>query len=114
MSTMFAVTTVTYTHNANAESHGELDVDTRSPPRKRHARLNLADYLYDFEAVAKETGELGNLKITCTSSCNKSALQPRFKLHRLAVHYQMRHPPGTSHPAPTGISHFHRYPFLYV
>ena len=25
--------------------------------------LNLGDYLYDLEAIAKETGKLGNLKI---------------------------------------------------
>ena len=40
---------------------------------------NLANYLYDSEAIAKETGELGNLKITYV--LNKAALQLRYELH---------------------------------
>ena len=49
--------------------------------KKSCAHLNLADYLYDLNAIAKETGELDNLKIMYV--LNKSALQPHYELHRL-------------------------------
>ena len=43
--------------------------------------LNLANYPYDPEANAKETGELGSLKIMHV--LDKNPLQPRYELHRL-------------------------------
>ena len=52
---------------------------TQDHLREKVTYLNLADYLYDLGAIAKETSELGNLKITYV--LNKSALQPRYELH---------------------------------
>ena len=42
--------------------------------------LNLADYLYDLEAIAKETGELDNLKINYVMNYENVS---RYELHRL-------------------------------
>ena len=61
MSTMFAVTTVTLVPTTPMPKVTETR--TQDHLREKVTHLNLAGYLYDLEAIAKETGELGNLKI---------------------------------------------------
>ena len=39
---------------------------TQDHLREKVTHLNLADYPYDLEAIARETGELGNLKVRYT------------------------------------------------
>jgi hypothetical protein len=39
------------------------ETQTQDHLREKVTHLNLADYPYDLETIAKETGELGNLKI---------------------------------------------------
>ena len=48
----------------------------------RSVHLNLADYLYDLEAIAKETGELDNLKINYVMNYENGG-GVRYELHRL-------------------------------
>ena len=56
MSTMLAVTTVTYPHAAPMPKVKETRTQDHLQEKVMH--LNLADYLYNLEAIAKETGEL--------------------------------------------------------
>ena len=53
---------------------------TQDHLREKVTHLNLADYLYDLEAIAKETGELDNLKINYVMDCENVS---RYELHRL-------------------------------
>ena len=78
MSTMFAVTTVTCPHATPMPKVKETR--TQDHLREKVTHLNLADYLYDLEAIAKETGELGNLKINHVMNYENVG---RYELHRL-------------------------------
>ena len=53
---------------------------TQDHLREKVTHLNLADYLYDLEAIAKETGELDNLKINYVMNSENVS---RYELHRL-------------------------------
>ena len=50
---------------------------TQDHLQEKVTHLNLADYLYDPEAIAKETGELDNLKVRYV--LNKRALQSCYE-----------------------------------
>ena len=53
---------------------------TQDHLREKVTHLNLADYLYDLEAIAKETSELDNLKINYVMNYENVS---RYELHRL-------------------------------
>ena len=55
---------------------------TQDHLREKVTHLNLADYLYDLEAIAKETGELDNLKINYVMNYENGG-GVRCELHRL-------------------------------
>jgi hypothetical protein len=55
---------------------------TQDHLREKVTHLNLADYLYDLEAIAKETGELDNLKINYVMNYENGG-GVRYELHRL-------------------------------
>ena len=59
----------------------ETCIWTQDHLREKATHLNLANYLYNLEAIAKETGKPKDLKITYV--LDKNALQPRYELHRL-------------------------------
>ena len=52
---------------------------TQDHLREKFTHLNLANYPYDLEAIAKETGKPEDLKITYV--LDKNAFQPRYELH---------------------------------
>jgi len=85
---------------------------TQDHLREKVTHLNLADYLYDLEAIAKETGELDNLKINYVMNYENGG-GVRYELHRLhAIEciLQVRRiqlPPAS----PTVLN---RSPFVYV
>lgn len=58
------------------------ETQTQGHLREKVTHLNLADYLYDLEAIATETGELDNLKINYVMNY-KNGGWVRYELHRL-------------------------------
>ena len=110
MSTMFAVTTVTYLQRQCRRSKRHGHKITSMQEKVMH--LNLADYLYNLEAIAKETGELDNLKINYVMNYEDVSC---YELHQLnAIECILRVRRIQLPPASPTVHACHRSSFMYV
>ena len=63
---------------------------TQDHLREKVTHLNLADYLYDLEAIARETGELGNLKINYVMNYENVGCYELHQLHAIECILRVR------------------------